>query len=141
MVAGNWPLLTKGPVAMFFLTMDATNSLDDRKPGDKYMLLLFVFSLVELLLFSTKKIVKKRLRGVEYSLIQTINDNFLNIYSFTFKILTLVLGAIPFVYWYFNTFGDDRGKFISPLQKLVFFQIFVETVIQWIPFHRNQPLR
>ena len=141
MVVGNWPPLTKGPIALFFLSNDALKSLDERMPGDHYMVLFFAYCLLELLLFSTKKIIKKRLEGIESSLVQTINENFLNVHSVTLKVLTGLLWTLVIGFWYFYIFGDDNEKKLSATKKMIVFLVTVETIVQWLPFLRSQPLR
>ena len=67
MMLDEWPALTKGPISLFYLTDEAISSLDDRKPGDKYIFQFMIYLVLLVVLLSLKKAMNKQPGGVEFS--------------------------------------------------------------------------
>ena len=137
-----WPPLTKGPVSLFYLTDEAISSLDDRKPGDKYIFQFMIYLVLLVVLLSLKKAMNKNPGGVQFRLLQTIMDNFLNIYNIILMLIFVSLASMFLIYWYvFIISKDDDEEKKSTIPTFLSFQIGIETFVQWLSYLRSKPLR
>ena len=141
MALGYLPLLTKGPLALFYGGEIISPELSTESAGSHFSLFYmasFAFQ-ISILIFKSWKM---RRLSTRHLLREAIVSNFLNVYSLIL-IIMVTLGLALNVILHSVTIEDnsDRNETPSDMWKNVLLISLAETVVQVVPFYRNMALR
>ena len=142
MIQGSLPLLTKGPLALFYGGNQIINDLSEKSPGRGFLILVMCSAIFQIFLSILKQTKSRNLKTYLYNLTKSLVENVVNMYgiiaSFIITIASVAYGLIH--HWTIEK-NKKREHSTKCIPKEIFLLYLLLLFITIVPFVRSYALR
>ena len=136
------PLLTKGPLALFYGGDQLIPELSENSPGRGLPVLLFLSATFQVSLYILKYYKSRNLKIYVHSLTKSLVENVLNIYG---TIVIILISITSFMYAILHYWSIEKNKKLEMVTKLVPKEIIIWYIVNMfcviLPFIKSYALR
>ena len=142
MFKGSLPMLTKGPLALFFGGDLIIGDLSERSPGKGMPIVLLCSLIFQIFLVILKQAKSRKLKMYAHNLTRALVENVLNMYGI---VAIIIITTVSVVYALLHLWSIEKNKNQDITTNLVpneiFFLHLLIFIITIVPFIKSYALR
>jgi hypothetical protein len=142
MIQGSLPLLTKGPLALFYGGNQIINDLSEKSPGRGFLILVMCSAIFQIFLSILKQTKSRNLKTYLYNLTKSLVENVVNMYgiiaSFIITIASVAYGLMH--HWSIEK-SLKQEQFTEIVPHEIYFLYILLLFITIVPFLKSYALR
>ena len=142
MYQGTLPILTKGPLALFYGGQHIIGDLSEKSPGRGVPIMLMCSAIFQICLYILKQSKSRKLKMYAHNLTKALVENVLNVYGIISIIIITIVSVAYVILHHRRIEKNNTEEIVNKLvpREIVYLYIVI-FLITVVPFTRSYALR